>query len=189
MKGLRASVARTARWLSSVYALDLDFDAASFVIEHEGGDRPLVPGGPRSGVLAVEHDEELQLGLFLDPRDRADSGTIVEETSHLVCLAWHATWDLPISALVLEIQGEIDRFLFASSRGGHPFAHFEHFQWADWLDATVWSRYQVAHRAAHRYCRNLRRRFSRPLDTPALLTELRAFYRASPQAKMRAAAL
>ncbi|MEE8581054.1 MAG: hypothetical protein V3T33_05630 [Myxococcota bacterium] len=189
MKALRAAVARAAGWLSAVYALDLEIDAASFVIAAETG-RGLVEGpAPRSGIVAQQWGQELQLALYVDPRDQRDPGTIVEETSHLLCLAWHAAHDLPVSVLVLELQGEIDRFLFARHRGRDPFSHFERFRWADWLDAPQRGRYEVAHHAAHRYCRRLSRRFPTPADSPALLRELRDFYRASPQSKLRATAV
>jgi hypothetical protein len=183
---LHRAVGRAGRFLDSVYALGLGIDAGDFVIPpHEAHGR-LPAGGPRSGVIAVEGESELQLGLYLDPRDQRDSGTIIEETSHLLCLAWHAARELPVSPLALEIQGEVDRFVFARGCGDDPLAHFENVAWEDWLGGDTRSRYEKAHRVAARYCRGLERRFPQRSDVPALLCELRAFYRASPQDKLHA---
>jgi hypothetical protein len=112
----------------------------------------------------------------------------VEETSHLLCLAWHATHGLPISRLILELQAEVDRYLVARLAGADPFAHFERFRWDSWMDAATRARYEAAHRAGERYCRGLALRHPGLGDIPALLNELRDFYRASPQAKLRQAA-
>ena len=73
--------------------------------------------------------------------------------------------------------------------GREGLGHFEetHFHWASWMDAADRARYETAHRTAHRYCRSLNRRFRRRRDTPGLLAELRRFYRATPEAKLRAA--
>ena len=44
---------------------------------------------------------------------------------------------------------------------------------------------EAAHRAALHYCRALARRFPARADTPGLLCELRRFYRAAPEQKLR----
>ena len=187
MRDVERAVSRAGRWLASAYALDLDFEPGDFVIRPEAAEQELPRDrpNPRSGLVAVEKGGVLRLGLYLDERDRDDMGTILEETSHLVCLAWHAERDLPVSCLVLEIQADVDRFLYARACGADPLAHFERFRWADWLDDETRARYETAHAVAGRYCRHLARRFRRPSDTEGLLSELRRFYRASPQAKMR----
>ena len=51
----------------------------------------LLPGAPRSGVLVKEEGDDVWLGLYLDPADREDLSAILEETSHLLCIAWHAS--------------------------------------------------------------------------------------------------
>ena len=130
----------------------------------------------------------MQVGLYVDPRDADDLGTIVEETSHLVCVAWHAERQLPVSGLILELQGEIDRFVVGRFAGADPLAHFESFRWAEWLDDSTRGRYEIANRRAHRYCRGLASRFPLRAHTPALVSELRSFYRAGPESKLRLAA-
>lgn len=178
------AVGRLARWLTAVYALELELDAGRFLVPPAEALRLLPEDSPRTGVVAVDQGETLFLGLYVDPRDRRNPGTLVEETSHLVCLAWHASRGLQISRLQLELQAEVDRFVFRSLNGGDPLAHFERFRWRDGLDPDALARYQAAHRHAHRYCRRLSHRFPRRADIPALLSELRRFYRASPASKL-----
>ena len=182
-----------AGWLDEVYALDLELEAERFLVSLPSERvRQLLPEGCRSGVLVIEEHGELHVGLHLDPADRDHNATVIEETSHLVCLAWHAARDLPVSQLVLELQAEIDRFLFARLRpeamGDDAFRHFERYRWAEGLEPASKVRYEIAHERGHRYCRKLDRRFPRRSDTPSLLAELRRFYRASPETKLRAAA-
>jgi hypothetical protein len=182
------AVAAVARRLSAIYGLDLDLRAERFVVAPETARRLLPPSSPRSGLVVVEEGDGLSLGLYIDPRDLRDPGTIVEETSHLLCLVWHALQDRSVSRLILELQGEVDRYVVSRLAGRDGFRHFRGFTWGAWMDADAQDRYQTAHCAAHRYCRSLARRFPRRSDTPALLSELRDFYRASPQAKLRTAA-
>lgn len=188
MRALRRRVASAQRTLSAIYDLDLALRAERFVMDPSRARQLLPPGSPRSGLLVIEEDEELSLALYLDPRDERDPGTIVEETSHLLCLAWHAAHDRPVSPLLLELQSEVDRYAVARVGGGDGLGHFRGFRWDDWMDAAVRRRYQTAHRSAHRYCRGLERRFPLRADTPALLSELRRFYRASREEKLGAAA-
>jgi hypothetical protein len=66
-------------------------------------------------------------------------------------------------------------------------ACFEGFTWCDWMDAPTRERYAAAHYRARAYCRSLERRHPLRSHTPALLSELRHFYRAAPDQKLNAA--
>ena len=92
-----------------------------------------------------------------------------------------------MSLLALELQAEVDRFIYRRLRGGDALAHFRNSSWRADLDPESRSRYQNAHASALRYCRRLMRRFPERRDVPEMLRELRGFYRASPQAKLRTA--
>jgi hypothetical protein len=188
MRPLRRRVAAAQRWLTAIYRLELGLQAERFLVAPEHARQILPPDSPRSGVLVLEEGGVLHLGLYVDPVDAVDAETIVEETSHLVCLAWHAARGQPVSRLHLELQGEVDRYAVARVTGGEGLRHFRDFAWADWMDAAARHRYETAHRAAERYCRRLEARFPRRADTPGLLSELRRFYRACPQEKLRPAA-
>ncbi len=187
---LAAIVAEVAGWLADVYALDLEIEPERFLLSlPPERARDWLPPGCRSGLVIIEGEDEMEVGIHLDPKDHDDTGTLLEETSHLVCLAWHAARDLPVSLLVLELQAEVDRFVFARlALRAAAFDHFENFRFADGLEPASRHRYELAHERAHHYCRSLERRFPRRSDTPALLSELRRFYRASPATKLRAEA-
>lgn len=187
---LAASVGELAGWLADVYALDLEIEPERFLLSLRPEEaREWLPAGCRSGLVVVEEADELQVGIHLDPEDHENHGTLVEETSHLVCLSWHAARDLPVSLLVLELQAEVDRFVFERLVAQQAaFRHFEEFRFAAELEPASLERYELAHERAHQYCRRLDKRFPRRADTPALLSELRRFYRASPDTKLRAVA-
>ena len=184
---LARRVAVVQRWLTAIYRLDLRLDAERLVISARQARAMLPDQRPRSGVLALEEAGELWLAVYLDPRDRRDADTLVEETSHLVCLAWHAAQGRPVSPLHLELQGEVDRYVVNRLRGRDALRHFRDFRWEDGLGPELRARYETAHRAAHRYCRALSRRYPRRTDTGRLLRELRDFYRVPGIQKLRAA--
>jgi hypothetical protein len=179
------AVAAAERWLTRIYRLDLGLRAAHFVVSPERARSLLADDAPRSGVVVVDEGAELQLGLYVDPRDQGDPDTVVEETSHLLCLAWHAAQDRPVSRLTLELQGEVDRYAVARLQGRDGFRHFERFSWAVGMDLATRRLYERAHRGALQYCCGLARRFPRRADTPELLSELRRFYRAPAESKLR----
>ena len=104
MNDISRAVSHIARWFADVYQLELQLDLARCVIEE--ADQWLPAGGPRTGLVILEEDDDLWLGLYVDPRDRSNTGTLVEETSHLLCVAQHALWELPLSLLSLELQAE-----------------------------------------------------------------------------------
>jgi hypothetical protein len=186
--GLPGAVAWAQARLSAIYDLDLALRAEHFLIPPERARRLLPPRSPRSGVLVLEEDDGASLGLYIDAADVRDRSTIVEETSHLMCLAWHAAEGRRVSRLILELQGEIDRWAVARLEGSDAFDHFTRFTWADWMGAPERRRYEAAHRKAHRYCRALQARYPGRRQTPGLLHELRRFYRAPCEAKHRLAA-
>ena len=185
--GLAERISAAQGRLSSIYGLDLELRVQDFLIPAERA-RELLPGkSPRTGVITLQEAGTLYMALYVDPADASDSAAIVEETSHILCLAWHAARDWPVSRLHLELQGEVDRYAVARVSGSEidPLGHFEGFGWADWMDPETLRRYRTAHHIAHRYCRSLEARFPQRSDTPAWLSELRRFYRAGPEAKLR----
>jgi hypothetical protein len=185
MTGLARRVAAAWRSLVAIYRLEVELRAADFLVPPERARALLPPGSPRSGLLVLEEAGELHVGLYLDPRDGEDPDAIVEETSHLLCLAWHAERGRRVSRLHLELQAEVDRYAVARVAGGDPLHHFAGFRWAAWMGAAERERYETAHRVAQRYCRRLEASFPLRADTPALLRELRRFYRAGAEQKLR----
>ncbi len=185
---LLRAVAWAQHWITDIYRLDLDLQAERFVVSPEAAREMLPTGSPRSGVVVVEEPTVVSLGLYVAPEDQGDPLAVIEETSHLIYLAWLASRDLSASRLMLELQGEVDRYAVMRIRGRDALQHFEEFEWCDWMDRQTHDMYVTAHRCAYRYCRKLEHHYPRRADTPALLRELRQFYRATPEQKRRAAA-
>jgi len=183
---LARRIAEVSRWLLEVYRLELALEAARFLLAPEAARALLPPDAPRSGVVLQEDGGDVWLGLYLDPQDRDDSATILEETSHLLCIAWHATQERSVSKLVLELQADVDRYVFGRLYGGNPLGHFSQFEWLVAAEDAERESYEVAHHAARRYCEKLSRRYPERADIPGLLSELRYFYRAGPDDKLRA---
>ncbi|NNL84566.1 MAG: hypothetical protein HKP27_02890 [Myxococcales bacterium] len=188
-RSLLARVAGAQRWLQAIYRLDLELDAARCVVAPACARRWLPQGSPRTGVVVVDEGEEAFAGIYVDPADAQDDAAVLEETSHLVCLAWHAAQNRPVSRLQLELQSEIDRYAVMRLRGRDPFAHFRSFRWADGLGPRALERYVTAHRKGRRSCEALERRHPLRADTPSWLAELRRYYRAPAAEKWHHARL
>jgi hypothetical protein len=55
------------------------------------------------------------------PRPRGD----LEETSHWIAVVWHAAQARPVSALLLELQADVDRYAVArTAHAPDPLQHF-----------------------------------------------------------------
>ena len=183
--GPAQAITQIGRFICDLYRLDLCLDGHDFLVSQQLVRTLLPDPSPRTGVLALEVADELQLGVYIDPDDCENLFALVEETSHLVCLAWHAARDRPVSPLVLELQSEIDRFLyFCHDSGNLSFACFERGRPAAWLNDGDRERYEVARTRAQRYCTRLAQRFAPRGDTRGLARELRRFYRSSPSQKL-----
>jgi len=184
---LLRAIMEAQRWITSIYRLDVDLRAEQFVVDPSTALRLLPPDSPRSGLVVVEESAEISVGIYIDAADVDDPWTVIEETSHFLYLAWLADRDWSVSRLVLEFQSEVDRYAVARLSGRNGLECFEGFTWCDRMDAPSRERYATAHYRARRYCRSLERRYPRRPDTPALLSELRHFYRAAPDQKLNAA--
>lgn len=159
-----------------------------------------------------DQDDEIQLGVYIDPRLQcrlalADPRLHLhdhnlpallaasEGISHFLALSWAAGQTRQISALELELQGEIDKYVIASrlaSAGEHSLdpatlfeRMFEQCRFADDLQPEELSRYQTAHRAAARLLQEWLNRYHGDFAHPGLVAELRRFYRLPREAKLR----
>ena len=165
-------------------------------------------------TLYLSHDLCRRAARALARRDLANGGldavcTLIEGVSHGVCLLWHARHGRQLSALDLELQAEIDKYLLLSRDlalgGALHRALFEQVSYAAPADTELGTRYRRANGGASRYCRWLERRFparrggerrahERPRETrsnedhpggESMVAELARFYRLSGHAKRR----
>src|SRR5262245_37478307 len=117
-------------------------------------ERAGVARAPREQLLVSQQDGELEIGLFVAPEVLAGLATrepvrsveahlhdfllTVEGVSHFVYLVWRARADQSVSALELELQAEVDKYvtcllvLEAAGSGGEHLRRrlFEEFELA-----------------------------------------------------------
>jgi hypothetical protein len=195
-------VGRLQRGLEAVYRVETGLDVDVFMVGEEARHRALASGTtrrPREQLLVSEAEGELGLALFLDRRtlanlDRHDPAAglseanfgdfclAVEGVSHFIYVARCAASDRSVTALELELQAEVDKFVSCTllSSGHDPGALRERLyegDLADDLDEAERDRYRTANDEAHRYARSLERRFIQAGHLGAMLAELRRFYR------------
>jgi len=184
---LAERIAAAQRRLAGIYRLEVPLRAEEFLLSPDSARQRRPASGPRTGLLAVEEQGTLWLGLYFDPRDADDPAAILEETSHWLAVVWHAAQERPVSPLLLELQADVDRYAVArTARSRDPLRHFGSLRWVPGLPRAARARYRAAHAAAYRYCRRLERRYPRRSDLPGLIRELRGFYRRDPGYKLAA---
>jgi hypothetical protein len=162
-------------------------------------------------LLIEEADGELGMALYLDaavlgrlaahdPRERlcgrnlGDFWLALEGVSHFNYVAWNAALDKPVTLLELEMQAEIDKYVCArvllarqdaSDIDGQLLGRlFDDPGFDDALCPEELFRYQDANRLAGRYCHSLECRFPAGPPGPAMVRELRAFFRWPQPAKV-----
>jgi hypothetical protein len=188
--------------LESMYRVETELDVCDFLLGNDRGGVS-VERTPREQLLIKQRDGELELGLFVDertlenlkrrdPRRRLDDGNLadfllaVEGVSHFVYLVHRARVERPVSAVELELQAEVDKYVVALlvswSQSGEPPEDlrerlFQRVTFAGDLSREERERYQLANTAADEYAAALESRFVRPRAVHDLLAEVRRFYR------------
>lgn len=193
--------------LESMYRVETDLDVCDFLVGGDGRDelRPYMKTerAPREQLFIRPDDDGLQLGLFVDertlenlelrdPRRRLDEANLqdfllaVEGVSHFVYLVHRARQDRPVSAVELELQAEVDKYLVALlvswNQHGEPPPDlrarlFANVRFAGDLSREERERYELANSAADEYAASLEARFVRTRAVGDMLGEARRFYR------------
>lgn len=118
----------------------------------------------------------------------------LEGISHFLYLAWRAGHQRSVTQLELELQAEIDKYLFTSLLFLRQYNHdridphellFEQVSFHSDLNAVENSRYLTANRYAAKYCTALKPGLRPEGMTPSLTNELRRFYRLPLRDKLR----
>jgi hypothetical protein len=189
--------------LESMYRVETDLDVCDFLVGGEERDALQLERAPREQLLIRRDDDGLQLGLFVDertlenlamrdPRRRLDAQNLqdfllaVEGVSHFVYLVHRARQERPVSAVELELQAEVDKYLVALlvswNQTGDPPADlrerlFANIRFAGDLSREERERYELANSAADEYASSLEERFVRTRAVDDMLGEVRRFYR------------
>jgi len=116
----------------------------------------------------------------------------LEGVSHFLYLVWNAHYDRQVSLLDLELQAEVDKFVFAlldteCNESSEELLKrlFEQVSYRDELTPELQERYEKANDFAYQYCRWLRDNFTLSHPNQALTAELARFYRLNGAAKQR----
>jgi hypothetical protein len=185
-----------------MYRVETELDVCDFLV---GGERAgwEVERTPREQLLIKQAEGEMQLGLFVDERSlenltlndparRLDDGNLqdflyaIEGVSHFVYLVHRAQQERPVSAVELELQAEVDKYLVAllvcwNQRGEPPedLRHrlFNRVTFAGDLSREERERYELANSAAGSYTASLEQRYLRARAVEEMLAEARRFYR------------
>lgn len=192
-------------YLARLYELEVAFRVEDFLLTDARVARALEGESYRplqEKLLVRELAAGLELSVYLDPEvlrrlatgaPLEDFWTALEGVSHFLYLAWNAQHDRGVRAVELELQAEVDKYALTTLLGsGHEgFAAgdvhrllFDETHFDPHLSGALLARYRDANRGAARYCLSLARRFVSPRD-PALLQELRRFYRLDHSTKLR----
>lgn len=202
-------LARLQRGLEALYRIDTNVRVDDFVIDDDARRQLGAKRAPREQLFIDESTDEIGIGLFVDssslknleqndPTDGLHPGNMqdflfaVEGVSHFVYLVWRAGADRQVSALELELQAEVDKYVTCLLSGKGDASHsdrlrkrlFRDFDYEPDLDPEERDRYKVANSNADAYSRSLEKRFVRQRRTCDMLGELRRFYRMSLAAKL-----
>lgn len=196
---------RVERQLRRLYAIEGDPCVADFLVNEQ---KPPFAG---EQTIIVAEDGDVSVGVYIDPRlldllaahdpwVSLDSTNlhpfcrVLEEVSHVLYLLWNANYDKQVTALEMELQADVDKFvlsafyLSAQNEGRVPRELMRELlfgrELAPELGSDLLDRYGTARRLAARYCSYIQRRFFRPERTDGLVAELRRFYRKSQCGKI-----
>ncbi len=203
-------LSKLQRGLERLYRLTPKPEVSQFVIGTSERDDAGVARSPREQLLLQEDENGLAIGLYLDPellgivagrgagqlvrgRDFGDFMMLVEGVSHFVYVAFKAEENHQLSALELELQAEVDKYVTCLLSTEHSVSVsatlrqrlYKDVVYDEDLDQEERERYRVANNNALRYSESLERRFVARQSISDMLVELRHFYRMSLTCKLR----
>ncbi|HKX13196.1 MAG TPA: hypothetical protein VJP40_08590 [bacterium] len=179
-------------WIESTYRLEMEEDLSPYLIGKRELKRILKPGDPfrqaEEVVLCTESGGECFLGLYLKLRGSRLHRllTTLEGVSHLRLMMHRLKFGENLSRLELELQAEIDKFVFLRLQKPDEDPAFHLRRGADLpgLNAEQRRLYGDSRRLANRYCLRLEREFLSTHSRDGLFRELRGFYRMSHWRKL-----
>jgi hypothetical protein len=212
---MTAVLARLQGGIEALYRVATGVAINDFVVD-DAARAAADPDGrapPEQLLVAPDDDGGVAIGLYVDrdvlahleahdPGDRLDDRNTsaflyaLEGVSHFVYTVWCAQRERSVSALELELQAEVDKWVICLLASGDDQVAsrawrrrlFGDFAWQPGLDADERDRYRAANDNAARYAAALERRFIAPRRIPELLDELRRFWRLPLPAKLGAIA-
>ena len=202
MPGQRDVLTRIQRGLERVYRIAAGVEVEEFVVDEDARDQLTSARPAREQLLVSEADDHLDLALYVDaaalarlaarvPGQRLDDDNLgaflyaVEGVSHFIYTVICARQARAVSALELELQAEVDKYVVCllvtdgapAASAGWRRRLYEDCVFEDDLDAVERDRYRAANQNARTYAASLERRFVQRRGVVDMLAELRRFYR------------
>jgi hypothetical protein len=210
---VRSVLSRLQQGLESLYRVETRLDVDAFIVGDSERGRALSENEearrPREQLLVEHAAGEVALGLYVDAEalqnlerhdpvrglgehNFGDFCLAVEGVSHFIYVALCAASDRSVSALELELQAEVDKFVTCLLLGAAVAQRsrrlrarlYDDIRFADDLDGSERARYVTANDQARRYAIALERHYLQHERIADMLAELRRFYRLSLGAKL-----
>ncbi|CAN5762307.1 hypothetical protein BH09MYX1_BH09MYX1_14740 [soil metagenome] len=195
----RAVAGRVQKGLERLYLIDGAPNVGEFLSPAEDGEREV--------LLVREDDEglavELKIPMLGNRTIAIDEGAdldrlcqLIEGVSHFVYLAHRAQGERSTTALEMELQAEVDKYvIIATSLGALDVKRsatlrerlYEDVRFSHADDTELGERYRVANRAASRFVEGLERRFVAEGNFTDLRVALRKFFHVGQSEKMHLA--
>ncbi len=198
----RQVLARIQRGLEGTYRLTTGVAVEQFVVDEDARDQLSSARPAKEQLLVSEGDDGVELALYVDagalarlaardPGQRLDDHNLgaflyaVEGVSHFVYMVMCAQQARAVSALELELQAEVDKYVVCllvsdgapAASAGWRRRLYDDCVFEDDLDADERDRYRAANQNARTYAASLERRFVHRRGVVDMLAELRRFYR------------
>ncbi len=214
---MKSAIAELQLSIESLHAVGSGLDVRDYLVSDDvrreiAGSREGLP----EQLFIRESDDETDLALYIAPsivktlaehppaqgltHDNFEAYCIaLEGVSHFVLYTFRAVQALPLSALELELQAEVDKFVSAwmllESQGVRRDESapelakqiFDSYELRAEISGDEVDRYHTASRAARGYCLQLVRKYARDSGSTRLHSDVRRFYRRSLSDKLRAA--
>ncbi|MDP7038180.1 MAG: hypothetical protein QGI45_03410 [Myxococcota bacterium] len=203
-------------YLQGLNGVELDLSVEQFLVDKHT--RGFIPGCQKDlpeQMFIREMNDETELALYIEPGilshlhgdqpfeclhtgNIKETCVVVEGISHFILVVWRAHVGRPVSALELEIQAEVDKFIcswFWLIDQGHSIEEsalqifdvfFTSFALHDAVPVQEHERYWIAHRTAKRFCRHLLKSHKKHNRT-WVNHQARRFFRLGLSEKLRAA--
>lgn len=169
------------------YAIDRVADVSDF-ITHGAGREQL--------IVRAAQDGAVELRLELPPIEDDLDGVcqIIEGVSHFVYVATRASQDRTTTALELEIQAEVDKYVILAGDletldvDRSALLRTRLYEHVTFSNPLLEERYRIANDAALRFTRRLEKTHVAERRYSALRNELHAFFASGQEDKLRRAA-
>ncbi len=187
----REIACRVQASLEGFYGIDRVVDVGEFV-RHAGDNRETL-------LVRDAGDGSLEMMLELPTLTRDLDGVcqIIEGVSHFVYVATRASQDRTATALELEIQAEVDKYVVLAGdiesldveRSARLRERlYEQVAFLHGETSELGERYRIANRVASRFVRRLEARYVGERRFGEMRREMHAFFRVGQEEKLRSAA-